>query len=132
LAGLALVAAVVGVSYQWMHPAPRLRWNAVPSAVAAAIERCPPNLYNLYDDGGFLVWFVPEQPVFVDSRQDPFPPALVQAQIEAERAGDYRSLFETYSIRCAALPRPSKVAQALRRDGWFEEHADQRWVVLRR
>ena len=132
MAALALVAAVVGVSYQWMNPGPRLRWNPVPEAVAAAIGRCPPNLYNLYDDGGFLVWFVPTQPVFVDSRQDPFPPALVQAQIEAERAGDYRSLFETYQIRCAALPRQSKVAQALRRDGWFEEHTDQRWAVLRR
>lgn len=45
-----------------------------PSRAAAFIERenipATIRMYNSYDEGGFLIWRMPEHPVFVDSRAD--------------------------------------------------------------
>jgi hypothetical protein len=100
------------------------------SAVVAAIDACPGPLYNRYDDGGFLIWFAPGRPVFLDSRQDPYPPALIHEQIAAERTGDYRSLFARYQIGCAFEPPDSTLVKRLIADGWTASYAGRDWVVL--
>jgi hypothetical protein len=97
---------------------------------AVAIRACPGPIYNHYDVGGFIIWFVPEQKVFLDSRQDPYPIQLVQAQDEAERTGVFRELFDRYHIRCAVLEPASVAVQGLHRIGWQETYRDKRWVVL--
>ena len=57
---------------------PIRRWS---SQAVAALRSCHGNVYNRYDEGGFLIWFVPEKPVYIDSWQDPYPPPfVVQAQ----------------------------------------------------
>lgn len=121
---LALVAA------GWSRPFDRLNWHPISATLARAIGSCPGNLYNLYDNGGYLVWFVPGTPVFIDSRQDPFPVALVADHIQVERSGDYHRLFEGSGIGCAAVPPTSKLVARLQRDGWSTIGADARWVVL--
>jgi hypothetical protein len=126
----ASAACVAGIAAAWSAPLARLNWAPVPHAVAREVSACRGNIYNLYDNGGYLVWFVPQKPVFMDSRQDPFPVELVSAQIAAERTGEYGALFEKYNVRCAALPPESRVAKALGRAGWqVVSHAPQ-WVVL--
>ena len=130
LAGAALVICASTVLSTWTHPPTRLNWQPVPTAVARAIAECPGNLYNQYDNGGYLVWFVPEAPVFMDSRQDPFPPDLVLAHRKVETTGDYRDLFDRFDIACAALPAWSPTAQHLRAAGWRVAAQDDGWIVL--
>ena len=89
-------------------------------------------LYNRYPDGGPLIWFVPSQRVFVDSRQDQYPIALVQAASRVEITGDYRALFDRWRINCAALPPTSPTVAALERDNWVVKFSDPAWVVLER
>ncbi len=91
---------------------------------------CRPPLYNTYPDGGPLIWFVPEQRVFIDSRQDQYPIALIQDASRVEATGDYRELFERWGINCAALPPRSPTVAALNRDGWHQRYRDTFWVVL--
>jgi hypothetical protein len=129
VAGVCVLAAIVAA---WNGPAARLNWRPLPVRAASAIAACPPNLYNLYDHGGYITWFVPSQPVFVDSRQDPFPPAIIGAQIEAERTGAYEALFRRHGVNCAALPVASKVAQRLLGDGWRTRFSGDGWIVLAR
>ena len=133
---IALFAAVLAagaVAFCWSLPLERLGWHPVPPAVAAAVRTCRAPLYNRYNEGGYLIWFVPEVPVFIDSRQDPYPAELLTAHIEAERTGDPRALFARYHIGCAALPPASKVAKRLQQDpGWTTVHADPEWIVLAR
>jgi hypothetical protein len=96
-----------------------------------ALENCPERLYNRYDEGGYLIWFVPGRKVFLDSRQDPYPQALVRAQIEVEKSGDYKALFDRYGIGCAFVADDSPIARRLLADGWLKAH-DGDLVVLTR
>lgn len=128
IVGLAGVAAA-GL---WTHPTEAMDWHPISPDAQRAIAECPSPIFNTYDQGGPIIWFVPSQPVFVDSRQDPFPIPLVQDAARVERTGDYRAVFASRGIRCAVLPPTSPAVAALARNGWHTRHADSRWVVLER
>jgi len=126
---LMLVGATAAIAVSWRAPLPRLGWQPITPPAVAAIRDCGGPLYNRYNEGGYLIWFVPEVPVFIDSRQDPYPAALLTADIEAEKTGEYRTLFARHGVRCAALPPQSPVSKRLAADGWRELFRDEAWVV---
>ena len=82
----------------------------------AAVESCRAPLFNHYDDGGVLIWCAPDRPVFVDSRQDPYPLPFMLDAIAVER-GDrpYQPLFARWGIGCAFLKASSKMTDRLPR-----------------
>lgn len=128
-------AAVVGggvVLTSWAVPLPRLGWAPIEDGVVAAVRDCRGPLYNTYGQGGFLIWFAPEVPVFLDSRQDPYPQDLIDEYMATETTGDYARLFAEYRIACAALTPDSPTATSLGRDGWIETTRTGGWVVLTR
>lgn len=123
----AVVAIVIACAYTWRVP--RLRWTPLPAASLTALSTCRGNLYNRYDEGGYLIWFAPERPVFLDGRQDPYDPALVLEQIRVEASGDSDALFARYRVQCAYLPAASPVAARLQRS-WKTLYRDHDWIVL--
>jgi hypothetical protein len=130
-AACAAALAIVVVSY--VRSASHLNWEPLPRRSLAALDACHGNLYNRYDEGGYLIWFAPAHRVFLDGRQDPFPPALIDDQRRVERSGDYDALFRRYRIDCAYLPADSIVASRLVTAGWrslYQE--DRQWTVLAR
>jgi hypothetical protein len=131
VAGACLVAATFVVR-TWLRPPERMDWAPMSADASAAIDGCRGPLYNTYFDGGAIIYFAPHQPVLLDSRQDPFPIELVQAQHEAEMSGDYHGLFDRYGIACAALTPQSPLRPRLERDGWIRRFEDRQWVVLER
>ena len=109
----------------------KLRWAPVPGGALAALHECPDNLYNRYDEGGYLLWFAPGRKVFLDGRQDPYPPALILEHIAMETGhGRYESVFGRFGIHCAYLPTASPVAVQLSAAGWAALYRDPQWVVL--
>jgi hypothetical protein len=126
------VAGVIGtLGWAYRNEIPRLRWQPVSEPAVAALRQCSGNLYNRYDEGGALMWFVPERKVFLDGRQDPFSEQLVLEHIRMEtRDGNYQDVFSRYQIRCAYLPTVSPTAERLVADGWRTLHTDRRWLVL--
>jgi hypothetical protein len=84
LVAAALVAGLGIVAIAWHQEWPRLGWQPIDRREAHAIAACPGPLYNDYASGGPIIWFVPSQPVFIDSRQDPYPIAFVQAATAVE------------------------------------------------
>ncbi len=136
LAAAALAMTVLvgtGIVVQaWRTPWPLLGWSPMSPGVARAIRECPGPLYNTYDNGGPIIWFVPTQPVFDDSRQDPFPVALVQAGRRVETTGDYRALFAQWHINCAAVTPTVAAVARLQQDGWTTRFRDDQWIVLAR
>jgi hypothetical protein len=126
----AVVLGTATVARAWTAQIPRLGWHPLPSGAIAAIRSCPDRLYNRWDEGGFLVWFTPDRRVFIDGRQDPYPPKLVKEHMHVENSADYESLFERYDIRCAFLPETSPVARRLQEDGWIPRYDDRQWLVL--
>lgn len=128
--GAAAVLATLAVAYTMRIG--KLRWSPIPESAIAALRQCPDNLYNRYDEGGSLIWFLPERRVFLDGRQDPFVPALVLEHLKMETSGlDYREVFTRHNIRCAYLPSTSPTVPQLARAGWTTLYHDQGWVVLR-
>lgn len=124
----ALVGTTIAVAYQ--RQIARLRWVPLPPASIQALNQCPGNLYNRYDEGGYLIWFAPQRKVFLDGRQDPYPTALVKDQLRIEETGRYDETFARFAISCAYLPRVSPVADRLRDAGWTSVYADRSWIVL--
>jgi hypothetical protein len=124
--------AVLFIGTAWARPLPRLAWEPMSHEALAAIDSCPGRLYNRYDEGGYLIWFARHRKVFLDSRQDPFPPELVLEHIEVERTGEYRPLFERFDIGCALAFGESPLAKALDRDGWRPRDASGGWRIYRR
>ena len=130
LAAVAGALVVGGVTYAYVTPVDHLRWAPLPDASLAALRACRGNLYNRYDEGGYLIWFSPEHKVFLDGRQDPYPIELVQQQVRVENSGDFEQLFRRYDVHCAYLPADSLVGDRLARAGWRTLFRDARWAVL--
>jgi hypothetical protein len=130
LMAFASIAVLITITYAYMFHIGRLRWTPLPEKSLQALGRCPDNLYNRYDEGGYLIWFAPDRRVFLDGRQDPYPPSLVLEQLRIEASGDYSSVFNRYDIHCAYLPIISPVASRLHADGWSVLYRDAQWVVL--
>jgi hypothetical protein len=129
---IAALAVVGTLGWAYANRIPKLRWSPVPPGALAALRECPDNLYNRYDEGGFLLWFAPDRRVFMDGRQDPFPPALVLEHIRMEtETGEFREVFSRHAIRCAYLPTVSPTAARLAEAGWTTLYRDATWVVLR-
>ena len=99
-----LVVAGILVAHRWTANPPPAEWRPLSDEAIAGIRSCGGRIYNHYNDGGYLVWFIPEQKLFLDSRQDPYPPGLIRAQKEAERSGDYAELFKRYSLSLCRRP----------------------------
>ena len=127
---VASVTAAITIMVAYRFQIDHLRWTPLPPASLQALQRCPDNLYNRYDEGGYLIWFARDHLVFLDGRQDPYPPSLVHEQLRTETSGDYASTFARYNIHCAYLPTSSPVAARLSTDGWTDLYRDANWVVL--
>jgi hypothetical protein len=132
LSGAVVAAALMVVTQAWTAAWPRLQWTPLEAETVAAIAACHGPLYNRYDEGGYLVWFMKDRPVFIDSRQDPFPETLVLEQIRIERTGDYYRLFARYQIGCALTVDGSPLASRLSVDGWSARRAGSGMTVYSR
>ena len=130
LMSAALLTVVITIAYAYGFQIARLRWTPLPAGSLQALRQCPDNMYNRYDEGGYLIWFAPDHLVFLDGRQDPYPPSLVHEQIRTESSGDFAATFARHDIRCAYLPTSSPVAGRLSAAGWTSLYRDADWVVL--
>ena len=125
------VATIALVARNYMTGDKELGWHPIDQRALAAVRACDGPLYNHYDQGGYLIWFVPEKPVFVDGRQDPYPLEHVLAAVDVEREkAPYRPLFDRWGIRCVFLPVESPTVAALNRDGWATRYRDDKYTVL--
>jgi hypothetical protein len=130
LAAMAAIAvALVAAIYR--SDLDRLNWRPIDARALAAARACDGPLYNHYDDGGTLIWFLPEKPVFVDGRQDPYDLDFLKEFVAVE-AGQrpYRPLLDRFHVRCAFLPIKSPTVAGLDRDGWISRYRDDKWAVL--
>jgi hypothetical protein len=119
-----------GIVFAWRAPYAGLGWQPISAGALAAVRGCPAQVFNRYNDGGFLIWFVQDKPVFSDTRQDPYPLAITRTSTAIEHGGPYRETFDRYRIHCAILPVGSPALTRLAGDGWQTRFSDERWRVL--
>jgi hypothetical protein len=104
--------------------------NPISPAGAAIIKNTPERFFNTYDSGGYLIWFVPEQKVFIDSRQDPYPQKLLQEAIMVQQTGEYQQFVDNFGIRSAVVERHFPLHGALTRDGWNIQYRSPMFDLL--
>jgi hypothetical protein len=131
LLALMVVAAVAVDGFTYASGLDRLGWRPINDRVLAAVRACDGPLYNHYDDGGTLIWYLPERPIFIDGRQDPYPLDFL-IEFVAVEAGQqpYRPLLDRFHVRCAFLPVKSPTVTGLDRDGWISRYRDDKFAVL--
>jgi hypothetical protein len=129
LIGISALEAAV-VLYAWQIPLGQLGWQPLSGGALAAVRACPERVFGRYNDGGPLIWFVPERRVFADTRQDPYPRSISQEAASIQHGGPYQETFAHYGIHCAILRVEDKGAARLAADGWRTAFQDDTWWVL--
>jgi hypothetical protein len=131
IAAILLAAAVASATAAPAQPDE----SAYPSGALAALRDDRGVLLNEYDWGGYLIFRLPERPVFIDGRYVPYLGGVLDdyRALIALRPG-WRDLLAKYAVAEVLLAPDRPLAVALREDGWRLRAEDRsgRWVVLAR
>jgi hypothetical protein len=125
------LVAIVAVSVATAPFAPDE--SRYPTAARAVLAATSGNLLNEYDWGGYLIWRVPERPVFVDGRLFPFLPNVFTEYEEMVfvRPG-WREQLDRHAIAQVLLRPDRPLVTALRDLGWTIVAEDATAIVLQR
>ena len=90
-------------------------------------------MYNSYNWGGYLVWALPEEPVFVDGRTDVYDEFLPQyVQVMFVRPG-WQDVLDRYNVRLALIERDSFLATMLvTQPQWRLAYRDDQAMIFAR
>ena len=106
-----------------------------PTAALDALREDNGVLLNEYDWGGYLIFNLPERPVFIDGRYVPYLGGVLDdyRALVSLRPG-WRDLLDKYKVSELLLRPERPLAVALREDGWRVRSTDSagRWIVLAR
>jgi hypothetical protein len=116
LIALAVLAGVTFIPLRWRDSGVALGWHPLADEAIEAVRRCPDPLFNHLEDGGYLMWTLPERRVFIDSRMEAYPLPLLERSRDADLNGNYSDVFRQFAIRCALVPTGSALHRALVRD----------------
>ena len=104
-----------------------------PTAARAKLAGTSGNLLNEYDWGGYLIWRVPERPVFIDGRLFLFLPDVLTDYEEMVfvRPG-WRDQLERHAVAQVLLRPDRPLVAALRDLGWTVVSEDETALLLQR
>jgi hypothetical protein len=91
------------------------------------------HMLNAFDYGGYLIWALPEQPVFVDGRADVFEWSGVLSQFSewATLQSDPNALLDKYDVDFCLLERESLMAHVMPLvPGWKAVYSDNASVIF--
>jgi hypothetical protein len=135
VAFLALIG--FGKLYFVTHPAfveAHLRTTYPAEAVAwMQAQGLDGNLFSEYGWGGYLVWNLRTNPVFVDGRTDLFGDEIVGEWITVVQAGEgWAAILEQRQVDLVLLDPARPVTSLLSENGWEELYWDGQAVLFRR
>jgi len=91
---------------------------------------CQGNLFNSYDAGGYLIWKLPNQRVYIDGRMPTWHPYMDNYEKLAQNpAKYYQPEFKKYDIHCA-LVDSSKFVRVLSQANWQTVSQGDGWTLL--
>jgi hypothetical protein len=91
------------------------------------------NMLNSYAYGGYLIWAMPEHPVFIDGRSDLYEWAGVFREYGAWATlqSDPNKLLDKYHVKFCLIERDSPMAHVLPlMGGWKEVYSDNASVIF--
>ncbi|MBL8162231.1 MAG: hypothetical protein JNJ61_09625 [Anaerolineae bacterium] len=90
-------------------------------------------LFNSYNWGGYLIYALPDEPVFVDGRTDLYGDTFLTESYfrPAQGAAGWRDVLAQYSINTVLVEAQSGLARALREEaGWRLDYEDEMAVIF--
>ncbi|HET7701225.1 MAG TPA: hypothetical protein VFM06_10215 [Candidatus Limnocylindria bacterium] len=129
LAAGAVAMAVLGIAALPSGPDE----SAYPTGAVAPLREGRGTLLHEYDWGGYLIWRVPERPVFIDGRLFPFLPRVYEEWRAAVMLGPrWRDVLARHDVTTVLLRPDRPLVGALRDDGWREVAGAAGWILLAR
>jgi hypothetical protein len=118
LIGVIALGALAKIAYT-LDPAlvAQAKADALPLGAVAYLqeERPQARLFNSYNWGGYLIYSLPDIPVFVDGRTDLYGDALLTRYLDAATASDdWQAVLDEYAIDTVLIETESGLAAALR------------------
>ena len=133
-APVALVLVIAALASAFTAPV-RPDERAYPADALDALRADNGVLLNEYDWGGYLIFNLPQRPVFIDGRYVPYLGGVLDdyRALVALRPG-WQDLLDKYKVSELLLRPERPLAVALREDGWRVRSSDRegRWIILAR
>ncbi len=133
---IVFLAAVlkVGLDFSQAANLKVFRQNMPVDAVAYIKEKSPPGrLFNSYNWGGFLLWGLPEYPVFIDGRTDLYNDEVIDQWLQVVRAEPgWQETLGRWGVRLILLEPGMPVVGQLEAEGWQLLYKDEQAVVFGR
>ena len=93
----------------------------------------PGRVFNSYNWGGYLLWELPEYPVFIDGRTDLYDDELINQWLQVLRAEPgWQGVLERWQVRLILLENGAPVVGQLGQNGWNLLYQDELAVVYGR
>ena len=95
------------------------------------IEKPRGELFNSYNWGGYLIWALPEYPVFVDGRTDLYNDELIGEWLEIMKANEgWQELLDRYGVGVILIEKGSTLERALQLEPrWKRSYEDSLAVI---
>ena len=92
----------------------------------------PVILFNEYNWGGYLIYNLPDEKVFVDGRTDLYGDDILAEYVSIMKAGEgWNVLLGDYGVDTLLLERDSTLEYVAQLEGWKVVFRDATSVVLR-
>lgn len=89
------------------------------------------HLFNSYNWGAYLLWELPEYPVFVDGRTDLYNDEVLEQWLKVVQLRDgWEDVIERWQIGVILMEREWNVAKFLQQNGWCKSYQDEIALVL--
>lgn len=98
-----------------------------PTGAVAYLQDSVPTgrMLNSYNWGGYLLWHVPDVPVFIDGRTDLYAGETINQWLTAVWAGDgWEQVLETWDIQVILLETGAPLLGELDRSQWEQVYVD--------
>jgi len=87
-------------------------------------------LFSSYNWGGYLLWTLPQYPVFIDGRTDLYNDELINQWVQVVRAETgWQDVLEKWNVHLILLEPGMKVVELLSGNGWHLLYSNQKAVI---
>jgi hypothetical protein len=103
-------------------------------AVDTIRQSMPPGrLFSSYNWGGYLLWHLPEYPVFIDGRTDLYDDEIIDQWLQVVRGEPgWQETLDRWGVRLVLLEPTMPVVSLLQGQGWQLLYADETAVLYGR
>lgn len=90
-------------------------------------------LFNSYNWGGYIIWELPESPVFVDGRTDLYNDEVIsQWYLVYQAQPGWQEILDRWKVGWVLLEKEAPLVRVLDEEGWKRLYVDELAVIYKR